>query len=203
MPRRRDFASNRTTPFRRDTPAAENNNAEGNNRYAHRARYVDPTDEELRKYPHRAKYYEKREEYIAKEDEYNTNRCFPDRQEHFDENDNFDDVEDSQLIGFYNQGSNRKDFLGLTWRHYFSFETARGNECIGSWMTKKGHLTVDEKKGMQKAQPGDSPEGRDFKERGKRPNLQSGSYHPFNSKVPKRGFKNNFYSYKRGRKTPY
>ena len=95
-------------------------------RYAHRARYVDPTDEELRKYPHRAKYYKKREEYIAKEDEYNTNRCFPDRQEHFDENDNFDDVEDSQLIGFYNQGSNRKDFLGLTWRHYFSFETAVG-----------------------------------------------------------------------------
>ncbi len=82
-----------------------------------------PTEEELRRYPHRKKYYENRAEYIEKEDEYNGNRCFPNREEHFDENDNLDAVEDSGLIGFYNQGTNRKDFLGLTWRHYFSFET--------------------------------------------------------------------------------
>ncbi|CBY38188.1 unnamed protein product [Oikopleura dioica] len=155
MPRRRrDFDSNRTTPFRPNTPAANN----ANNRYAHRARYGGnemPTEEELRRYPHRKKYYDNRAEYIEKEDEYNGNRCFPNRDEHFDENDNLDAVEDSNgLIGFYNQGTNRKDFLGLTWRHYFSFETPTGHECVGSWMTKKGHLTVDERDQMVKAQPG-------------------------------------------------
>ena len=94
-------------------------------RYAHRARYENeyPSEEELRRYPHRKKYYENREEYIAEEDEYDGDRCFPNREEHFDENDNLDVVEDCPLIGFYNQGSNRKDFLGLTWRHYFSYET--------------------------------------------------------------------------------
>jgi len=191
MPRRRDFASNRTTPFRRDN---NNNTNNKRNRYAHRARYENeyPSEEELRRYPHRKKYYENREEYIAEVDEYDGDRCFPNREEHFDENDNLDVVEDCPLVGFYNQGSNRKDFLGLTWRHYFSYETETGHECIGSWMTTKGHLLNDESDEMlarRRAQPGADPENYDFRERGKRPNLQSKSYRPFNSKMkggPKR-----------------
>lgn len=69
-------------------------------------------------------------------------------------------------------------------------------------MTKKGHLLNDEKDEMlarRRARPGADPENYDFRERGKRPNLQSQAYRPFNSKIKGAGLGFN----QGNRKNPY
>ncbi|CAG5098440.1 Oidioi.mRNA.OKI2018_I69.XSR.g15669.t1.cds [Oikopleura dioica] len=46
------------------------------------------------------------------------------------------DAKDSSVIGFYNQGSKRDSFRGLSFRRYFTYETNNEKELIGSWLTK-------------------------------------------------------------------
>ncbi|CAG5097674.1 Oidioi.mRNA.OKI2018_I69.XSR.g15180.t1.cds [Oikopleura dioica] len=180
------YSSARSTPFRAERneenyPRRDRNNNNHRPEYAHRAKY------EGERYAHR-------EKYLLEVDEYYHDRCFPGRQDHFDEEKDLNDVaemaDESPIVGFYNQGTNRTDFLGLKYRHYFSFDTQNGHECIGSWMTADGHLFLKtDKNGLGKnAQPGDDPpENFEYRKKGLQPDLVGNpNYTPLNSRYPKR-----------------